>query len=108
MKIFTLTSIAGTGFSLPPGVVTDYPDKAEAQRHIDGGNARKPTPAELAVAAEKEKAAAEAAKKAADADAKTAETVAKANKKRAADAKKASEKKRETARPVGRPPKPKK
>ena len=109
MKLFTLTSIAGIGLSCPPGVVVDYPDKAEAQRMIDAGNARKPTEAELVVAVERKKADDATAKAAAEAAAKTAEIVAKANKKHAADAKKADEKKRKAAgRPVGRPPKAKK
>jgi len=98
MKIFTLTSIAGVGFSYPPGKVVDYADDKEAQRMIDAGNARKPTPAELAVAGERAKAA-EAEKKAADeATAAVAKTVAASNKKRADDAAKGFEKKR------GRPP----
>ncbi len=105
MQIFTLTSIAGAEISCPPGVVVDWPDKAEAQRMIDGGNARKPTDGELAVAGERKESAAAKAAAEAEADAKVAEVVAKANKKRAADAKKADEKKRKAAgRPVGRPP----
>ena len=95
MKIYTLTSISGSGFSYPPGIVCDYANNEEAQRMIAAGNARKPTPAELLVADERAKAAAAERKAEAEAAAKTAETVAAGKKAKASDAKKADGKKRE-------------
>jgi hypothetical protein len=95
MKIYTLTSIAGSGFAIPPGVVVDYPNNQEAQRMIDAGVARKPTPAELVVAEERAKAASAAKKAEAEATAATEKSVASAKKKAASDAKKADDKKRE-------------
>ena len=105
MKIFTLTSIAGTDVSCPPGAVVDWPNDAEAKRMIAGGNARKPTGAELAVAAERTNAADADAKARAEELVKTAEIIAAADKKRAADAKKADAKRRKAAgAPVARAP----
>lgn len=97
MKIFTLTSIAGTDVSCPPGAVVDWPNDAEAKRMIAGGNARKPTDAELAVAVERKNAADAAGKARTEELAKTAEIIAAADKKRAADAKKAEAKRRKAA-----------
>ena len=108
MKIFTLTSIAGTDVSCPPGAVVDWPNEAEAKRMIVGGNARKPTDAELAVAAERKNAADAVAKAQAEELVQTAKIISAADKKRAADAKKADAKKRKAAGNVaGATPKPK-
>jgi hypothetical protein len=106
MKIFTLTSIAGTDVSCPPGAVVDWPNEAEAKRMIAGGNARNPTEAELAVAVERKNAADAVAKARTEELVKTAEIISAADKKRAADAKKADAKKRKAAGSVaGAPPK---
>lgn len=107
MKLFTLTGIATSGVSYPPGIVIDWPKENEAERMIAGGIARVPSPGELLVDEERKKARAESAKVAADAADAAAKIVAAANKKRTDAAAKAFEKKRGKAPGPGRPKKAK-